>query len=318
MLLHTRGVRRVLPLASGTTLLGFVVIGRKQLPRAYTAAELAAFARLGQQAGAALERALRVEALTIAATDQAQQFHIRQFARQVQASYQLDQLPVLSGWDMAGQADNAVAPPSAFYDCFLEGQTLLHWLLVSVTHEVNPLALSNLGIASGLRMAFRAVAGANRSAGGVLGQIGVLLQPLLPRDTQVHVCYGQLHLQSGALEYSVAGNCTMLLYLPNVAEPIVCPTEGPPMEGGLAIYKSYYLTIKPDFILVAYTDTLSLAQQVLFQPALVAALTDALQQADLSIQRRLVRAFPQLLGAAQPALSNDLAVLALQRTDAPV
>jgi len=306
-LLAVAGLEVVLPLRSGGSLNGLLLVGRKANGQPLGEEDLEFLGSLAAQGAAALEN-LRLTREWVEKQKLEKEMAV---AREIQRELLPESDPVLDGWDIAGVNIPCLTVGGDYYD-YLETGGKLGLTIADVSGKGTGPALLMASVQASLRAL-------TASQDLPLDQLFTRLNRMVFKSTEpnkyVTIFYGLLDPASGELQYVNAGHVYPLLV--RRSGKAVRLREGSPVVGLLPEIEVSVgrTTMEPGEVLVLYTDglseTRSPAGAEFEEKGIIRAVREAADLPAREVVGRLVSGVR--LFAAEAGLIDDLTLVVVRR-----
>lgn len=249
-LLRSRELERMVPLRSGRTFHGVLVIGRKANGKPLSREDMDFLRSLTAQGAASLDN-LRLTREWVEKQKMEKELAL---AREIQRGLLPDQDPVLPGWDIAGINIPCLTVGGDYYDYIAGPDGRVGLAIADVSGKGTGPAL----LMANVQASLRALSGlGNLSLDVMLTRLNDQVYRITEANRYVTVFYGWLDPRTAELTYVNAGHCYPLLFRRDgeverlvVGGPVIGLLPEVPVEVGKAVFR-------PGDMLVAYTDGLS-------------------------------------------------------------
>lgn len=200
--MHSAGIRLVVPLVSQGELIGLINLGSRLSEQEYSSDDHKLLADLATQAAPALRVAQLVKQQQEEAAERERIEQELKVARLIQQTLLPQELPALDGWGVSAYYQPARAVGGDFYDFIYFEDGRIGFIVADVTDKGVPAAL----VMATTRTLLRAAAERLEAPGAVLARTNDVLVQEIPPKMFVTCFYAVLNPATGHLRYANAGH----------------------------------------------------------------------------------------------------------------
>lgn len=309
-MLEAKELERMVPLRSGSTSHGILVMGRKANRQPLGEDDIDFLRSLGAQGGATLDN-LRLTREWVEKQKMEKELTV---AREIQRALLPDQEPCLSGWDIAGINIPCLTVGGDYYDYLPGPQDQIGLCIADVSGKGTGPAL----IMANVQASLRALSGLrDMSLDVMLTRLNEQIFGRTEANKYVTMFYGWLDHVKAELVYVNAGHCYPLMFRRGgeveqlvIGGPVIGLLPEVPLEVGTT-------TFEPGDMFVAYTDGLSETES----PEGVEFEEERIIETTLAVVERPAREVAAKLVssarifAAEAGLSDDLTLMVVKRLE---
>lgn len=309
-LLEAKEMEIVVPLRSGTTSHGFLVMGRKANRKALSEEDIDFLRSLCAQGGATLDN-LRLTREWVEKQKMEKELAV---AREIQRALLPDQEPSLKGWDIAGINIPCLTVGGDYYD-YLAGQ---HNRLGLCIADVSGKGTGPALIMANVQASLRALSGlSDLPLDVMLTRLNEQIFGRTEANKYVTMFYGWLEPEKAELTYVNAGHCYPLMFRRGgQVEQLVI---GGPVIGLLpdVLLEVGQIAFEPGDMLVAYTDGLSETAspegEEYEEARIIEATKEVIDGCAQEVAAKLVSS--ARIFAAEAGLADDLTLMVVRRVE---
>ncbi len=309
-MLQAKEMETMVPLRSGTTSHGILVMGRKANRQPLSEEDIDFLRSLGAQGGATLDN-LRLTREWIEKQKMEKELTV---AREIQRALLPDQEPSLSGWDIAGINIPCLTVGGDYYDYLSGPQDQLGLCIADVSGKGTGPALIMANVQASLRALSLL---RDMPLDVMLTRLNGQIFGRTEANKYVTMFYGWLDHEKAELTYVNAGHCYPLMFRRGgeveqlvIGGPVIGLLPEVPLEVGTT-------TFEPGDMFVAYTDGLSETESpegVEFEEARIIETTmEVVDRPAREIVAKLVSS--ARIFAAEAGLGDDLTLMVVKRLE---
>ena len=307
---EAKEMERMVPLRSGTTSHGILVMGRKANRRPLSEEDIDFLRSLAAQGGATLDN-LRLTREWIEKQKMEKELTV---AREIQRALLPDQEPSIAGWDIAGINIPCLTVGGDYYDYLSGQQDQLGLCIADVSGKGTGPAL----IMANVQASLRALSGLRDMPLDVmLTRLNEQIFGRTEANKYVTMFYGWLDHDKAELVYVNAGHCYPLMFRRGgeveqlvIGGPVIGLLPEVPLEVGTT-------TFEPGDTFVAYTDGLSETQspegEEFEEARIIETMKKVADRPAREVAAKLVSS--ARIFAAEAGLGDDLTLMVVKRLE---